>query len=99
MKDWIPKSNAVYNGTEQLDSSGPYDKWWIEGLQDNFYWEKRDSVRTPRKLFQVPEDDMDFTRFIVGPPAEDKFILPEYCTDKCGPTSFCAKFQGNMISE
>lgn len=80
----MPKSGAEYVGTEQLDSKGPYEKWHIKGLQENFYWTKNNFERTPRKLFQVPNDDMDFTSYSESKPDESKFIVPEYCTDQCG---------------
>lgn len=81
-------------GTEQLDANGPYQKWYIKGGQDNFYYNKNDTNKTPRKLFQVPEDDMDFSNFQVGKPDESKFALPSYCNDKCGLTTICAALRG-----
>ena len=68
LPDWLVKAGAVSQGTEQLDQKGPYQKWYIKGGQDNYYYNKNDSVNTPRKLFQVPDDDMDFTRYVVGKP-------------------------------
>lgn len=80
----------MYNGTEQLDAKGPYDKWEIKGGQDNFYWNKNDALKTPRRLLQVPEDDMNYTRIDVGPVDQSKFALPEYCNSQCGLTTICA---------
>lgn len=88
------KAGAVYQGTEQIDEKGPYAKWYIKGGQDNYYYNKQDSNNTPRRLNQVPEDLMDYTNFIVGKPDESKFILPEYCSSKCGLTTICAGLRG-----
>jgi len=93
-RDWLVKAGAVYNGTEQLDGSGPYQKWEVKGGQENFYWHKDDQNSTPRKLLQVPEDDMDFTSFSIGKPDDSKFAVPSYCTAKCGLTTICAFLRG-----
>jgi hypothetical protein len=93
-QDWLVKAGAVYQGTEQIDDKGPYQKWYIKGGQDNFYYNKNDSVNTPRRLNQVPEDLMDFLSFTVGKPDESKFNLPSYCTDKCGLLTICAGLRG-----
>lgn len=92
-RDWMVKSGGVYNGTEQLDSKGPYQKWFIPGLQDNFYWNKDDSFKTPRKLDQMPNDLMDFYTYTEGKIDESKFTLPSYCTSKCPDDSFCGRFR------
>jgi len=63
----LVKGGATYQGTEQIDSSGPYSKWEIKGLQENFYYNKNDTQQTPRRLYQVSDDLMDFTRYQVGP--------------------------------
>lgn len=84
------KGGAVYNGTEQLDGQGPYERWYIKGVQDNLYYNKNDSIQTPRRLSQVPDDIMDFTSYSVGPVDSQKFELPAYCTSKCGLTTICA---------
>jgi hypothetical protein len=68
LPDWLSKAGAVNQGTEQLDKNGPYQKWYIKGLQDNYFYNKNDSVNTPRRLFQVPEDDMNFSNFRIGKP-------------------------------
>jgi hypothetical protein len=47
-------AGGVYNGTEQIDSNGPYEKWYIKGGQDNFYYNKADALNTPRRLNQLP---------------------------------------------
>lgn len=91
-------SGGVYNGTEQLDSLGPYQKWYIAGLQDNFYYNKDNEMKTPRKLDQMPNDMMDFHSYTEAEIDENKFIVPAYCTSKCGPTTFCAKFQGTNLA-
>jgi hypothetical protein len=61
------KGGAAYQGTEQLDGSGPYQKWEIKGVQENFYYNKNDTKQTPRRLYQVSDDLMDFTRYQIGP--------------------------------
>ena len=96
-RDWLKKAGAKYNGTEQLDDKGPYDKWEIKGGQENFYWNKDDVNKTPRRLYQVSDDDMNFTKLAVGKPDESKFVLPERCTAKCGLTTICALLQEGEI--
>ena len=94
LQDWLVKGGATYNGTEQLDSKGPYQKWYIKGLQDNYYYNKNDSLSTPRKLVQGSDDIMDFINYSEGKVDDSKFILPEYCTSKCGLTTICAGLRG-----
>ncbi len=95
--DWLVKGGAVYNGTEQLDAKGPYQKWYIKGLQDNFYYNKDDSLKTPRKLVQGTDDTMDFTNFRIGEIDDRKFALPSYCTSKCGLLTICAGLRGEVM--
>lgn len=97
LQDWLAKGGAVYNGTEQLDSKGPYQKWYIKGLQDNYYYNKADGLSTPRKLSQLPEDIMDFTSYSIGKIDESKFQVPDYCTSKCGLTTVCAGLRGEVV--
>lgn len=91
------KAGANYQGTEQIDANGPYQKWEIKGLQENYYYNKNDSLQTPRRLYQVSDDLMDFTKYIVGPSAESRFALPDYCTSKCGLTTICAGLRGDSL--
>lgn len=84
------KANATYAGTEKLDNDGPYLKWDIKGLQDNLYYHKNDTLKTPRRLYQVSDDLMDFFGYKVGITDPSVFTLPSYCTDKCGSTTICA---------
>lgn len=65
-------------------------KWSVKGLQDNYYYHADDSFKTPRRLFQVSDDLMDFTSYNIGIKDPNVFNLPSYCTDKCGATSICA---------
>jgi hypothetical protein len=37
---------------------------------------------------------MDFTKYTVGKVDDSKFVLPSYCTDKCGLTTICAGLRG-----
>jgi len=87
------KSGAKYVGREQLDPNGPYIKWDIRGGQDNLYYHKDDDIKTPRRLYQVPEDLMDFSNYRLTVDAS-KFTLPSYCKDKCGATTICAGLRG-----
>jgi hypothetical protein len=68
LPDWLVKAGAVNQGTEQLDQNGPYQKWYIKGLQDNYFYNKKDSLNTPRRLYQVSDDDMNFSNYRVGKP-------------------------------
>lgn len=52
--------NARYLGVEQLDSRGPYLKWDTRGGQSNLYYHLNDAQKTPRRLYQNPDDLMDF---------------------------------------
>ncbi len=95
-RDWLITGGAKYNGTEQLDASGPYQKWEIKGLQENFYYNKNDTLQTPRRLYQVSDDLMDFKNYKVGPVDSKVFELPSYCTSKCGALTICATLRGEM---
>jgi hypothetical protein len=79
-----------------LDASGPYQKWEIKGLQENFYYNKNDTLQTPRRLYQVSDDLMDFKNYKVGPVDSKVFELPSYCTSKCGALTICATIRGEM---
>ena len=70
-------------------------KWQIKGLQDNLYYHKNDTLNTPRRLYQVSDDLMDFTDYYVGIKDENVFKLPSYCTEKCGLTTICAGLRGD----
>ena len=59
------------------------------GDQDNYYYHKSDTLKTPRRLFQSPDDLMDFTDFSLGIKDENVFNIPPYCTDKCGRETIC----------
>ena len=72
-------------------------KWEINGLQDNYYYHKNDTLNTPRRLFQIPNDLQDFYGYRLGISDPSIFKVPSYCTDKCGPTTFCAKFRSDKI--
>jgi len=89
-KDWLRTANATYMGTEKLDENEPYMKWEIKGLQSNFYYHKNDSLNTPRRLYQQPDDLQDFQNYREGISDESVFTLPSYCTDVCGFTTICA---------
>ncbi len=95
-RDWLITGGAKYNGTEQLDPAGPYQKWEIKGLQENFYYNKNDSLQTPRRLYQVSDDLMDFKNYKVGPVDPKVFELPSYCTAKCGLLTICATLREEM---
>jgi len=97
LPDWLVKGGANYQGTEQIDAKGPYQKWEIKGLQENYYYNKNDSLQTPRRLNQAPDDLMDFTQYIVGPSDESHFALPDYCTSKCGIATICAGLRGDSL--
>ena len=101
--DWLAKAGATYNGSETLPGdSQPSQKWYIKGIflknvggQDNYYYHKDDSLKTPRRLYQVPEDTIDYTSYYVGIQNPHVFDLPSYCTDKCGATTICAALRGD----
>lgn len=95
--DWLVKGKARYVGTAQLDPQGPYNKWEIKGGQENYYYTKNDSSQTPRRLEQVPEDNMDFTNFKAGPVDPKRFVLPSYCTSQCGSLTICAGLRQNIV--
>lgn len=86
----MAKSNTTYEGTESLDSQGPYMKWLIKGDSDNWYYHKNDTLQTPRRLKQGTHDVMDYTSYKVGITDPKVFDLPSYCTDKCGATTACS---------
>ena len=69
-------------------------KWLIKGLQSNYYYHANDTLKTPRRLNQEPDDLMDFTSYNVGIKDSKVFNLPSYCTDKCGLTTICAGLRG-----
>jgi len=56
-------------------------KWDSKGLQDNYYYNKNDTLNTPRRLAQG---------YKAGITDESVFKLPSYCTDVCGFTTICA---------
>lgn len=88
--DWIGKSNGTYQGTEKLEDGKTYLKWEIKGLQSNFYYHANDTNKTPRRLVQGSDDQMDFTDYYIGIKDPSVFRLPSYCTEKCGLTTICA---------
>lgn len=92
--DWLVTSNASYKGLEKLDDGQSYIKWEIQGLQDNLYYHKDDELKTPRRLYQVSDDLMDFSNYKVGITDPNVFNLPSYCKDKCGFTTICAALRG-----
>lgn len=97
-RDWLVTANATYQGTEKLDADEPYMKWDIKGLQDNLYYHKNDSLNTPRRLYQAPDDLQDFYGYKVGITDENVFKLPSYCTDICGVTTICAALRSELIT-
>jgi hypothetical protein len=94
--DWLVKGGAKFNGTEQIDAAGPYLKWEIKGGQENYYYNKNDTLQTPRRLNQVPDDLMDFKNYKVGQVDSKVFELPSYCTAKCGTLTICAGLRGEI---
>lgn len=81
-------------GDEQLDVNGPYEKWEVKGNLENYYYNKKDAARTPRKLIEVPDDVMDFYNFKEGKIDDSHFLIPDYCLSKCGLNTFCASLRG-----
>lgn len=80
-----------------LDAEGPYQKWEVRGIQENFYYNKKDSVRTPRKLVDIPDDNTDFYNFKQGKVDDSHFLLPDYCLGKCGIGTFCSGLRGETL--
>lgn len=80
-----------------MEDGKSYMKWMIKGLQTNYYYHADDSLKTPRRLNQQPDDLMDFTDYQIGISDESIFNLPSYCTDKCGPTTICAGLRGDSV--
>ena len=97
-RDWLKTTNATYLGTEKLDAGEPYMKWDSKGLQNNYYYQKNDSLNTPRRLLQGSDDLMDFYDYNVGIRDESIFKLPSYCTDVCGLTTFCPALRQELIT-
>lgn len=95
--NWLVTANATYQGTENLDSQGPYMKWLIKGLQSNLYYHKNDTLNTPRRLNQLSDDLMDFTAYKVGISDPKIFELPSYCKDQCGLTTICAGLRNDNL--
>ena len=91
--DWLVKGGAEYQGT-----TNNTQKWYIKGLQDNYYYNLDNEEKTPVRLYQVSDDDMNFTRYQVGDTfPQGIFDLPSYCTDKCGATTICAALRGDSL--
>lgn len=74
-----------------------YAKWEVKGLQTNLYYHAEDALKTPRRLYQVSDDLMDFNGYYVGLKDPSIFKLPGYCTDKCGLTTICAGLRGEHV--
>jgi hypothetical protein len=92
--DWLVRAGANFVGDEQLDVNGPYEKWEVKGNLENYYYNKKDAARTPRKLIEVPDDVMDFYNFKEGKIDDSHFLIPDYCLSKCGLNTFCASLRG-----
>lgn len=88
-----------YLGIEKLEDGESYEKWNIKGLQDNFYYNTRDSKRIPRRLDQHPNDVMDFelNSYYEGIKDSSVFTLPSYCTATCGLTTICAQLRREIF--
>ena len=97
-RDWLKTANATYQGTEKLDAGEPYMKWDIKGLQDNLYYNKNDTINSPRRLVQGSDDLQDFYGYKVGITDENVFKLPSYCTDQCGITTICAALRQELLT-
>lgn len=80
-----------------MEDGKSYPKWEIKGLQTNFYYHADDALKTPRRLYQVSDDLMDFNGYFVGIKDPNVFKLPAYCTDKCGLTTICAGLRGDHL--
>lgn len=72
-------------------------KWEIKGLQDNLYYHHDDDAKTPRRLYQVSDDLMDFSNYKVGITDPSVFKVPDYCTNTCGLTTICAALRGDKL--
>jgi hypothetical protein len=92
-------SNATFLGIEKLEDDS-YEKWDVKGLQDNFYYNTRDSKRIPRRLDQHPSDVMDFkiSSYHESITNSSVFNLPSYCTATCGLTTICAAIRGEVTT-
>lgn len=82
---------------EKLEDGGSYMKWEVKGLQTNLYYNKNDTLNTPRRLNQLSDDLMDFYDYSVGIKDPSVFKLPSYCTEKCGLTTICAGLRGETL--
>lgn len=79
--DWL--NDAEYLGEEPCDEDGDdtvCTKWNQPGLQPNYFWQEKESG-TPRRLFQMPNDDMRFDdrTFTKTRVDESLFEPPSYC--------------------
>lgn len=92
-RDWLNEAN--YQGLEKIDSVN-YEKWEIKGLQENYYYNTHDDQRIPKRLFQSPNDNMDFDTksYIESIRDESVFNVPSYCKEKCGLLTICAGLRG-----
>jgi hypothetical protein len=90
--NWL--QTATNNGTEVINGTS-YQRWFIEGLQPNYYYETTGANRVMKRITQGKDDIMDFDPATLRTKVDESdFKLPSYCNSTCGATTICAGLRG-----